>query len=329
MAHCKTEGCPFYAQSLGYCSVCFRRAHDQIQDSDPALPPGWVVIAEEGDDRDDDVECFAFPRCVVVLKKDMFVHLPGSSTTYSCQGDHYHASPVVCMGGRVICKNYDGCLSSVELDSGHVQRSPDLFQGGWPEDVEFQVDPSSRFLVIGTKLVDPLTLEITDKTTDLPILSCELPLPDRAADTDLASLPGLAAHTSCGATRLWRRQVFHASVGDIVASVDDKTKLYKIHWNQSFLALCLHADLLESGDVHVSVTTVAGHTVLDLQGKPTDELPQDFWNEVAQRSTPGAVLRLILPDKKVVTRDGFIRRLQNGSLTFIMLADPHSMGGTV
>jgi len=271
-----------------------------ISDSVPTLPPNWFLISDDSRIADEESSVFTFPQCVVVLNYDLVVHLPHANTKYICKGSHYHHPPVLCVGGRVICANTDGYLSAIELDSGQVVRSM-VFEPCWVRGIQIQMDSSGRFLVVGRRKIDPITLQIADAAADnLPVLSCDASLPD-CANTHILDLPDLAQHTSYGASRLWSRQVFEAPFGTVVVSNDKRTSTRNIHWFAGTVVLSLLVGTCECDDAQLSFTNMAGVHVYDLQVKPAAEFPSGLWKDLAQRvNVPQEALRLILPDNRII-----------------------------
>lgn len=321
MARCAEAGCAFYASRHGYCSVCYRRHFGQdpsIQDSDPDLPPGWIVLST-GRCGSDQGDFFGFPQCVVVLKYQMDVHmLRGDAVVYTCVGEHFHRPPVVCVGDQVICGNNDGRLSSINLATGSVQRSQQFFPHGWPPEHTWRMDSSARFIRIDTihRVVNPMTLELMEEADamELPVCKIEDALPNDLVPGDAAEIPGLAPHTNHGSSRSWSRQLFHTDFGLVVTSLDNRTKDYKIHCRQASVVLTLHTSVIDEG-LSVICTNLAGETIFAQVVCREDEFTMDLWTQIArQAGAPGALLQLVLSDGRIISRDSLMQGLTFASL---------------
>lgn len=240
-----------------------------------------------------------------------------AGAVYECKGDHFHRPPVTCVGDQVICGNNDGKLSSINLVTGRVHRSPKIFHGGWPSSARWQMDPSGRFIRVDTiaQVVNPVTLELLDEADaiELPVRPCEYALPNDF-DSVETSVPQLASHTKHGSTRSWRRQCFQTDFGIVVTSFDSRTNDYKIHCAQATYVLTLLACPIDGGaSVHLTFTNLAGEIVFEQSAGPEEELTLGFWGRLVQQAgTPN--LRLVLPGSRVISKGDLMQGLTFASL---------------
>lgn len=264
---CIVEGCGYFGSpSTGdMCSVCSKNKTGLI---DSKFPEGWLVADAQKWAAGVTPEVAAFQNCVVVLNYAMVVYLPdpgargGFKPLSARPVDHYHQLPVVHIstpshGDRVIAGNIDGCITSVDLATGESAHSVAIAHPAL-----VAVDPSCRFLVVGTR-AGPVALghcagpgtnpprfdlsQVCVNPWNLAIVSAEIAakLPVFTVRDQLIHGEGggglhLPTQSELGVVRNWIRKFrCRGAYGEAVVAVDKATETYIIlrqpitHWRPS------------------------------------------------------------------------------------------------
>lgn len=326
MALCSVDGCEFYASRDGRCSLCSRRARGEIRDAVPDSPHYSLLAGQE---RFDPVAeypgaVYYFSRFVVIVNHRIVVLVPSWNGVqrYTTQGvrHYFHKTHLLCIGERVICADVAGYLTSLNVETGTVIRSPQPVQGG--EDrgesskliVALSIDVPARFIRAdfycrgrrAAVMVDPATLDVVDEATagTLPILPTEDPLGEvqfkgwtpRPVHAGLEDLPLLAQHNSDGREAQWSQYVCktEGNLGTIVVSFDKTSKTLQVHFAPFIRVFLMEVHLDE-----VRFRNVAGDEVhvADIR----EEIPHTLWMDLARAANHLlAGVRIVLPDRRVV-----------------------------